>query len=93
MQGSKLYVGNLTYSVTNEQLQELFAEFGEVKHVNIIEGKGFGFVEMGTPEEAQRAKDELNGTEFSGRTMRIDEARPPKSGPRNSGGGAGFRRY
>jgi RNA recognition motif-containing protein len=89
MQGSKLYVGNLTYSVTNEQLQELFAEYGEVKHVNIIEGKGFGFVEMGTPEEAQRAKDELNGTEFSGRTMRIDEARPPKSGPRESG--AGFR--
>ena len=87
MQGSKLYVGNLTYSVTNEQLQELFAEYGEVKHINIIEGKGFGFVEMGTPEEAQRAKDELNGTEFSGRTMRIDEARPPKSGPRDSGGG------
>ena len=92
MQGSKLYVGNLTYSVTNDQLQELFSEYGEVKHVNIIEGKGFGFVEMGTPEEAQRAKDELNGTEFAGRTMRIDEARPPKSGPRNSGGG-GLRRY
>jgi RNA recognition motif-containing protein len=91
MQGSKLYVGNLTYSVTNEQLQELFSEYGEVKHINIIEGKGFGFVEMGTPEEAQRAKDELNGTEFSGRTMRIDEARPPKSGPRNSGGS--FQRY
>ncbi|MBN2224846.1 MAG: RNA-binding protein [Deltaproteobacteria bacterium] len=91
MQGSKLYVGNLTYSVTNEQLQELFTEYGEVKHVNIIEGKGFGFVEMGSPEEAQRAKDELNGTEFAGRTMRIDEARPPKSGPRNAGGG--FQRY
>jgi RNA recognition motif-containing protein len=87
MQGSKLYVGNLTYSVTNEQLQELFSEYGEVKHVNIIEGKGFGFVEMGTAEEAQRAKDELNGTEFLGRTMRIDEARPPKSGPRTGGGG------
>ena len=96
MQGSKLYVGNLTYSVTNEQLQELFAEYGEVKHVNIIEGKGFGFVEMGTPEEAQKAKDELNGTEFLGRTMRIDEARPPRSGPRpggGSGGGGGYRRY
>jgi len=91
MQGSKLYVGNLTYSVTNEQLQELFSEYGEVKHVNIIEGKGFGFVEMGSPEEAQRAKDELNGTEFLGRTMRIDEARPPKSGPRTGGGG--YQRY
>jgi RNA recognition motif-containing protein len=93
MQGSKLYVGNLTYSVTNEQLQELFSGYGEVKHVNIIEGKGFGFVEMGTPEEAQRAKDELNGTEFSGRTMRIDEARPPRSGPRPDAGGGGYRRY
>jgi RNA recognition motif-containing protein len=91
MQGSKLYVGNLTYSATNEQLQELFSEYGEVKHVNIIEGKGFGFVEMGTPEEAQRAKDELNGTEFLGRTMRIDEARPPKSGPRTGGGS--YHRY
>ena len=46
MQGSKLYVGNLSYSVTNEQLEELFNNYGGVKEVNIIEGKGFGFVEM-----------------------------------------------
>ncbi len=78
MQGSKLYVGNLTYSVDNEQLRELFAPHGEVKQVNVIEGKGFGFVEMSSPEEAEKAKEALNGTEFGGRTLRIDEARPPR---------------
>lgn len=78
MQGSKLYVGNLRYSVTNEQLETLFAVHGEVKSINIIEGKGFAFVEMGTPEEANKAKEALNGQELDGRTLRIDEARPPK---------------
>lgn len=77
--GSRLYVGNLTYSVTNEQLRELFSAYGEVSQVNIIEGKGFGFVEMSTPEEANKAKEALNGSDFSGRTLRVDEARPPKS--------------
>ncbi len=89
MQGSKLYVGNLTYSVTNEQLQELFAEYGEVKHVNIIEGKGFGFVEMGTPEEAQRAKDELNGTEFrEGLCVSTRHVRP-RAAPETPGAASG----
>ena len=78
MQNSKLYVGNLKYSVTNEQLSELFAGYGEVKSVNIIEGKGFGFVEMSTAEEAQKAKDALNDTDFDGRPLKIDEARPPR---------------
>ncbi len=82
MQGSKLYVGNLNYSVTNEQLEELFSGHGEVKSVNVIEGRGFGFVEMASSEEAESAKDALNGTDFKGRTLRIDEARPPKSGGR-----------
>lgn len=79
MQGSKLYVGNLNYSVTNEELQKLFAEFGEVKQVNIIEGKGFGFVEMAKSEDADQAKAKLHGTEFKGRTLRVDSARPPKT--------------
>jgi RNA recognition motif-containing protein len=79
MQGSKLYVGNLGYTVTNEQLQELFSNHGEVKQVNIIEGKGFGFVEMSNSEEAEKAKEGLNGTDFEGRTLRVDEARPPKN--------------
>ena len=56
MQGSRLYVGNLNYSVTNEQLKELFAKYGEVVKADIIQGKGFGFVEMANPEAAEKAK-------------------------------------
>jgi RNA recognition motif-containing protein len=78
MQGSRLYCGNLSYSVTNTQLEELFAQYGEVKSVNIIEGKGFGFVEMSSAEEATKAQEALNGTDFGGRTLRVDEARPPR---------------
>jgi len=78
MQNSKLYVGNLKYSVTNEKLNEVFSAYGEVKSVNIIEGKGFGFVEMSTAEEAQKAKEALNDTDFDGRPLKIDEAKPPK---------------
>ena len=78
MQNSKLYVGNLKYSVTNEKLNEVFSAYGEVKSVNIIEGKGFGFVEMSTAEEAQKAKEALNDTDFDGRPFKIDEARPPR---------------
>ncbi len=75
MHGSKLYVGNLRYSATEQELEELFSQYGEVKSVRIIGSRGFGFVEMGSPEEAQRAMDALNGKEFLGRTLRIDEAR------------------
>jgi len=78
MQGSKLYVGNLKYSVTNDTLSELFAGYGEVKSVNIIEGKGFGFVEMSSSAEAGKAKDALNDTDLDGRPLKIDEARPPR---------------
>ena len=87
---SKLYVGNLSYSTTSEQLKDLFAGYGEVKSVNIIQGKGFGFVEMGDEGQAEAAKQALNGSDFSGRTMRVDEARPPKPG--GGGGGGGFDR-
>jgi len=78
MEGSKLYVGNLTYSVTNEQLEELFSNHGEVKEVNVIEGRGFGFVEMSSPSEAETAKEALDGSDFQGRTLKVDEARPPR---------------
>ena len=81
MQGSKLYVGNLKYSVTNDELKELFSSYGEVKNVNIIEGKGFGFVEMSSSEEAEKAKEALNNSDYEGRPLKIDEARPPR--PRN----------
>lgn len=86
MQGSKLYVGNLKYSVTDEQLQKLFSEYGEVKGTNIIEGRGFGFVEMSSPEEAEKAKEGLNGADFDGRTLRVDEARPPRDRERRDSG-------
>ena len=82
MQDSKLYVGNLSYSVNETQLEELFSNYGQVKNVNIIVGKGFGFIEMSSTDEANAAKEALNGQEFEGRTLRIDEARPPKKRPR-----------
>ena len=88
MQGSKLYVGNLNYSVDSKKLEELFSNYGEVKSIKIIEGKGFGFVEMSSQAEAEQAKKELNGTEFEGRTLKVDNARPPKTRQRT-----GFRRY
>jgi len=88
MQGSKLYVGNLSYSVTNEHLQELFANYGEVKQVNIIEGRGFGFVEMSSTSEAESAKEALDGSDFEGRTLKVDEARPPRDRQRTD-----YRRY
>ena len=88
MQGSKLYVGNLGYSVTQEQLKELFAQHGEVKDVKIIEGRGFGFVEMSSQAEAETAMKGLDSTEFAGRTLKVDEARPQKSRPKTD-----YRRY
>ena len=84
METNKLYVGNLSYSVTNDQLKELFTNYGEVINTNIIDGKGFGFVEMSSQEEAEKAKDGLNDTEFVGRTIKVAEARPPR--PRGNGG-------
>ena len=88
MQGKKLYVGNLKYTVTNDELEELFTGHGEVRAVNVIDGKGFGFVEMSSSEEAAGAKDALNETDFMGRALRIDEASPPKSRDRSD-----YRRY
>jgi RNA recognition motif-containing protein len=82
MEGKKLYVGNLNYSVTNEELEELFSEYGKVDSVNVIEGKGFGFVEMASPSEADSAKKELHESTFKGRTLRVDEANPPASSGR-----------
>jgi len=88
MQGSKLYVGNFSYSVTKEQLKELFSNYGEVKEVNVIEGRGFGFVEMSSPSEAEKAKEALNGSDLEGRTLKVDEARPPRNRE-----GRDYRRY
>ena len=88
MQGSKLYVGNLNYSISNEVLKELFSNYGEVSQVNIIESRGFGFVEMSNSSEAEKAKEALNNFDFKGRTLKVDEARPRKDTQRR-----GYRQY
>ncbi len=92
--GAKLYVGNLPYSVTEERLQQHFGQHGSVVSARIItdkftgRSKGFGFVEMTSDDEAQRATTALNGTEFEGRNIVVSEARPqaPRA-PRPGGGG------
>ena len=75
MPGSKLYVGSLSPSVTDEELKELFSKYGEVKQLNLIKGRGFGFVEMSSQSEAEKAKEALNGSEFKGSTLKVEEAR------------------
>jgi RNA recognition motif-containing protein len=90
MHGSKLYVGNLSYSITPEKLKELFAGYGSVVDVRIIGDKGFGFVEMSSQAEAENAKNELDGKEFEGRSIRVDEAR--QRGDKKSGG-RNFRKF
>jgi RNA recognition motif-containing protein len=91
--GSKLYVGGLPYSATEQQLNELFAPHGTVESARIItdkftgQSRGFGFVEMATEEEAKKAIAALNATEMGGRTLTVNEAKPQE--PRTGGGGFG----
>ncbi|UCC78995.1 MAG: RNA-binding protein [Candidatus Zixiibacteriota bacterium] len=94
MQSSNLYVGNLSYSVTGEDLRELFSRFGEVREAKVIGDRGFGFVEMGTKEEAAKAIEELNETDYEGRTLKVSEARPRQE-KRDRGGyqKSGYKRY
>jgi len=81
----RLFVGSLSFDATNSQLEELFSQAGKVESVNVItdrytgQGKGFGFVEMATEEEAQKAIKTLNGTNFNGRTIVVNEARPQEN--------------
>ena len=82
MSSTKLYVGNLNYKTTEEKLKEVFSPYGEVTSVNILQGRGFGFVEMATPESSQEAKDKLNGTDVEGRKIIVNEARPRTERPR-----------
>lgn len=79
MHGCKLYVGNLHYAVTTEEVEELFSQYGSVEHINLIQGKGFGFVEMSTQAEAEAAKGKLDGYEFKRRHLKVNEARPQAS--------------
>ena len=88
----KIYVGNMPYSTSSEDLHELFAEHGNVVDANVVmdretgRSKGFGFVEMPNDAEAREAIDALNSSQLSGRTLRVSEARPR---PDRGGGGGG----
>ncbi|TSA05289.1 MAG: RNA-binding protein [Nitrospiraceae bacterium] len=92
--GTKLYVGGLPYSTTEQQLSELFAPQGSVTSAKVItdkftgQSRGFGFVEMSTEDEAQKAISALNGTQLDGRTMTVNEAKPQEK--RTGGGGGGY---
>ncbi len=93
----RLFVGSLSYDVTQSQLEELFAGVGTVESATLItdkfsgQSKGFGFVEMSSDAEAQKAIDELNGKEVSGRNIVVNEAKPREERPSgfNRGGGSG----
>ena len=93
----KLYVGNLSYNVTEDSLKDVFAAVGEVQSVRIItdaatgRSKGFGFVEMAADEDADKAIATLNGTAVLDRTINVSEARPQTDRPRTGGGGGGGR--
>lgn len=92
---SKLYVGNLSYSIRDEDLQQQFSTYGQVQSVKVMmdrdtgRSKGFGFVEMGSPEEAQAAITGLHGRDVGGRALAVNVARPMESRPPRSGGGYG----
>jgi RNA recognition motif-containing protein len=91
--GKKLYVGNLAYGVTDSDLQAMFGAHGTVQSAQVImdrdtgRSKGFGFVEMGSDQEAQNAIKALNGQEKDGRALTVNEARPKEAGGGRSGGG------
>ncbi|HKS10051.1 MAG TPA: RNA-binding protein [Pyrinomonadaceae bacterium] len=101
---TKLYVGNLTFQTTSQDLQDLFAQAGTVQSASVVEdretgrSRGFGFVEMSSNEEAAAAIDQFNGKNHGGRTLKVNEAQPREnrggSGGRNFGGnrnGGGYR--
>ena len=91
--GTKLYVGNLSFRTTSEELREAFAAAGTVESASVIEdrdtgrSRGFAFVEMGTAEEAAAAIEQFNGKDFGGRNLTVNEAKPREN--RGGGGGRG----
>jgi cold-inducible RNA-binding protein len=93
MNGTKLYVGNLAYSVRDEDLQQNFSEYGNVTSAKVMmdrdtgRSKGFGFVEMGTADEAQAAIKAMNGKSVDGRALVVNEARPKEDRPSGGFGG------
>lgn len=93
--GKKLYVGNLSYGISDSSLEQLFSAYGSVQSAQVImdrdtgRSKGFGFVEMGSDEEAQAAISSMNGKEIEGRALTVNEARPKESGGGGRGGYGG----
>lgn len=91
--GNKLYVGNLSYNVSSSDLEQLFGQHGTVQSAEVIadretgRSKGFGFVQMGSDEEAQAAISALNGQQHDGRALTVNEAKPREDRPRGGGGG------
>jgi RNA recognition motif-containing protein len=94
--GKKLYVGNLTYSVTSSDLEQWFAQYGTVQSAQVIQdrdtgrSKGFGFVEMDTEAEAQAAIEGLHDQEYDGRRLTVNEAKPREPRPGGGGGRGGY---
>ncbi|MHC4635943.1 MAG: RNA recognition motif domain-containing protein [Planctomycetota bacterium] len=94
-----IYVGNLSGEVTEDDLREAFAAFGQVESVNIIkdrfsgESRGFGFVEMPSKDEAEKAIEEMNGTDLKGQALNVNEARPKTDRGGGGGGGRGRGGY
>ena len=92
----KLYVGNLSFSINDDSLNDHFAKFGEVASAKVIldretnRSRGFGFVEMSNDEDADKAISELDGSDFEGRNIRVNEAKEQQ--PRRGGGGRNFNR-
>jgi len=98
----KLYVGNLPFSTGNSELEQLFANVGTVESATVVEdretgrSRGFGFVEMSSAEEGNRAISELDGSDFDGRQIKVNEAKPRENrgfGGGNGGGGRGGRDF
>ncbi|MDP3922624.1 MAG: RNA-binding protein [Hydrogenophaga sp.] len=95
--GNKLYVGNLPYTVRDEDLQQSFSEFGSVSSAKVMmerdtgRSKGFGFVEMGNDAQAQAAINGMNGQSLGGRSITVNEARPMEARPPRTGGYGGDR--
>ena len=92
----KLYVGNLSFQTSSEDLQQLFAQAGTVESASVVEdrdtgrSRGFGFVEMASKEEGEKAIEQFNGTDLNGRNLTVNEARPREDrGSRGGGGGRG----
>ena len=94
---TKLYVGNLSFGVTSDDLQEHFAQAGTVESAKVVEdrdtgrSRGFGFVEMSSADEATAAIEQFNGQDLDGRNLVVNEARPREEGGGNRGGGGGNR--